>query len=211
MICVSIAHISQINEALQQGAELIEVRLDLIREDPGEIFSGIPGHMKTIATCRSDGYNDNERKVLLKACMDLGASFIDIELESSPGYASELIYHAQECATDVIVSYHNFGMTPDRDELRGIMDKCYKLGGNIAKIATTVNSREDLNSLLSMYELPGRKVVIGMGGPGRITRVMAPYLGAEFTFASIGGGGETAPGQMTVSQLNDIYKVIDKT
>ena len=30
-------------------------------------------------------------------------------------------------------------------------------------------------------------------------------------FASLAEGGETAPGQLTVKQLNEIYKVIDKS
>jgi len=46
---------------------------------------------------------------------------------------------------------------------------------------------------------------------GRITRVMGPYLGAAFTFASLEEGGDTAPGQLTVEQLNEIYKVIDES
>ncbi len=210
MICVSIGHISQISEALQPGVKLIEVRLDLIRKDPGEIFSGIPGNIKTIATCRPEGYSIEERIVLLKKCMDLGVSFIDIELESPEAYAAELTGFAKGCDTEVIVSYHNFKETPDRNELHGIIERCFDLGGTIAKVATMVNAREDVNRLLSLYELPGRKVVIGMGEAGRITRVMAPYLGAEFTFASIAGGDETAPGQITVSQLKEIYNVIDK-
>jgi len=40
---------------------------------------------------------------------------------------------------------------------------------------------------------------------------MGPYLGAEFTFAILEKGEETAPGQLTMKQLNDIYKVIDES
>jgi len=79
----------------------------------------------------------------------------------------------------------------------------------VAKIATQVGNRQDLLNLLSLYGLPGRKVVLGMGARGRIARVMGPYLGAEFTFASPGSGNETAPGQLSAAQLNAIYKVIN--
>ncbi len=48
-----------------------------------------------------------------------------------------------------------------------------------------------------------------MGDAGRITRVAAPLLGSEFTFASPGEGRETAPGQMSASQLNAIYKILN--
>jgi 3-dehydroquinate dehydratase-1 len=89
------------------------------------------------------------------------------------------------------------------------MDQCYERGGAVAKIATRVQGRQDLLNLLSLYEMPGRKVVLGMGTLGRITRVVGPYLGAEFTFASPGTSDETAPGQLSAEQLIAIYKVIN--
>jgi 3-dehydroquinate dehydratase-1 len=109
----------------------------------------------------------------------------------------------------VIVSFHDFKQTPGRNELERILESCMDRGGDIAKIATQVTSRKDIGNLLSLYDFPGRKVVIGMGPLGRITRVMAPYLGAEFTFASMDEGNETAPGQLSFQQLKRIYNVID--
>jgi len=138
-------------------------------------------------------------------------SFIDIEIESARETVAELVAHAQKCGTGIIVSYHNFELTPNREALDQLMKRCFERGGSIAKIATMVNSPEDTRNLLSLYDKPGRKVVIGMGSMGRITRIMAPYLGAEFTFASPGDGGETAPGQLSLSQLNELYKVINES
>ena len=210
MICVSIAHMAQINRVLQSDVTLVELRLDLIKEDPQKIYSLLAADVKSIATCRPDGYQETERITLLKECLDLGASFVDIEVESSASFVKEMTDHVNSCQAEVIVSYHNFELTPGRHELNEMMIRCYERGGNIAKIATTVNSLEDTRNLLSLYDLPGRKVVIGMGGEGRITRIMAPYLGAEFTFASLESEGETAPGQLSVKQLNEIYKVINQ-
>ncbi|MCK4746053.1 MAG: type I 3-dehydroquinate dehydratase [Bacteroidales bacterium] len=211
MICVSIGHISQVSNLLEQGIELIELRLDLIKQDPGEIFALLPDQVRSIVTCRPEGFSDRERSELLKTSLDLGASYIDIEVESSDGYATELIAHAQQCGTGVIFSYHNFQLTPGREELENLMKRCLERGGDITKIATCVITGEDIGILLSLYDIPCKKVVIGMGPLGRITRVMAPYLGAEFTFASLDGGDETAPGQLTVNQLNEIYNVINKS
>ncbi len=211
MICVSIAQITQIVEVLKSDVELIELRLDLIRKDPRELYARIPRNVKTIATCRPGAVGEEERIVLLKTCMDLGASFIDIEIESPKKTLAEVLDYAQKCATAVIVSYHNFELTPMRIELEKIMSSCYESGGSIAKIATSVNSRDELRNLLSLYNLPGKKVIIGMGNMGRILRIMAPYVGAEFTFAAPDQGGATAPGQLSVSQLNELYKVIDKS
>jgi 3-dehydroquinate dehydratase-1 len=141
--------------------------------------------------------------------MDLGATFIDVELEAETAYLERLISRARQSNTGVIISYHNFNETPERSEMTEKIQLCYDRGGDIAKLATQVNSLKDVKNLISMYDLPGKKVVVGMGEEGRITRVLAPYLGAEFTFAAAGEGGETAPGQLTVTQLNEIYKMIN--
>ena len=211
MICISISHMTQITSALLSDVELVELRLDLIKEDPHTIFDQISRDVKTIATCRPGIYIEEERIAVLKTSLDLGASFIDIEIESTEESAVELVAHAQKCGAGIIVSYHNFEQTPDREALGQLMKRCFERGGSIAKIATMVNTLEDTRNLISLYDKPGRKVVLGMGSMGRITRIMAPYLGAEFTFASLGEGGETAPGQLSLSQLNEFYKVINES
>jgi len=56
MICVSIAHMAQIANARLPDVELMELRLDLIKEDPRTVFTQIAGDIKTIATCRPGEY-----------------------------------------------------------------------------------------------------------------------------------------------------------
>ena len=210
MICVSIAHMSGLTEAIDSGAELLELRLDLIKEAPSKLFPLLPLTLASIVTCRPGVYSDDERVKLLLEGIKLGADYVDVEIETAPGDLEVLLAAARNSACKVIISYHNFLRTADREDLESLMLACYEKGGEIAKIATMVNAPEDIRNLLSLYDLPGRKVILGMGPQGRITRVMGPYLGAEFTFASSGGGGETAPGQLSVKQLNEIYKVIDE-
>lgn len=211
MICVSISGADEIPVLLTQEVELVELRLDQIDREPEEIYSKIPAGWRTIATCRPEHHDEAKRKEWLKASMDLGAHYIDIELESTDEYIMELKSHAESKGTQLILSYHNFDETPGPDRLVQQLESCFKHGGDIAKVATAVNSREDLRHLIRLYENPGRKVVIGMGRMGRILRLVAPYLGAEFTFASPRKGLETAPGQMDLGQLLDIYKMIDES
>jgi 3-dehydroquinate dehydratase-1 len=211
MICVSISRIDQLPGLIESGLTLLELRLDLIKEDPGHIYQQIPDHVQTIATCRPEGYTESERIELLKTCMDLGANFIDLEIESTDDYLTTLTAHARQCGTQTIISYHNFESTPDERELEHLLQKCYDRGGNVAKIAVQVNTMKDLHHLLGLYKLPGKKVVLGMGKLGRVTRIMGPYLGAEFTFGAPGTGSETAPGQFSYIQLTDIFKVINES
>jgi 3-dehydroquinate dehydratase-1 len=209
MICISISKASQIGTAIGSGAELIELRLDLLGAEPEELYSMVPAGIKTVATCRPGEYDEKERISYLTGAIGLGASYVDVELESSGSYAEVIMKSASIHGCEVIFSHHDFSGTPGRKELKDKLEHCYRRGGAVAKIATRVHNREDLQNLVSLYELPGRKVVLGMGTLGRITRVIGPYLGAEFTFASPGDGQETASGQLSAAQLNDIYKMID--
>ena len=211
MICVSVANMAGLKEAVESGAELLELRLDLIREDPSKLVLLVPGDIKTIVTCRPGVYSDKERVKLLQSAMTLGADYVDIEIETPVADLDLLKDAAKETGSRVIISYHDFTRTADREDLESLMIACYEKGGEIAKIATMVNAPADIHNLLSLYGLPGKKVILGMGKMGRITRLMAPYLGAEFTFASTGRSEETAPGQLSVDQLKDIYKVINES
>jgi 3-dehydroquinate dehydratase type I len=53
-----------------------------------------------------------------------------------------------------------------------------------------------------------KSLVFCMGKNGLISRIMGPYLGNFFTFASI--GAPTAPGQLSITDLKTIYEIIDK-
>ncbi len=211
MICVSITRLEEIGLMPAREVELVELRLDRICREPSEIYSGIPRSWKTIATCRPGSHDDETRMNWLKSSMELGAEYVDAELESPDGYLGEILGVAATTRTQIILSYHNFEETPIPDLLIRILENCYERGADVAKIAASVDSREDLIHLVRLYGLPGRKVVIGMGKMGRILRVLAPYLGAEFTFASPGKGMEAAPGQLDLKQLSDIYKMIDES
>ena len=211
MICVSVSHKSGLDKAIHSGAGIIELRLDLIKEPPGKLFPLIPKNIETILTCRPGVFEDDERIALLKAGMNLGASYVDIEIETGAGEMEVLANAAKEAGTRLIISYHNFKRTADREDLESLMISCYERGAEIAKIATLVNAPEDIRNLISLFEVPGKKVILGMGPMGRITRVIGPYLGGAFTFASPEEGEETAPGQLSVKQLNEIYKVIDES
>jgi len=190
---------------------LLELRLDLIREEPTKLYPLIPGSTKSIVTCRPGVYSDSERIRILKAGMKLGADYVDVEIDAPVGDLEQLVAAAKETGTTVIISYHDFQRTADREDLESVMIACYEKGGEIAKIATQVNAPEDIRNLISLYDLPGRKVILGMGKQGRITRVIGPYLGGEFTFASAGEKQETAPGQLSLKELVEIYKVIDES
>jgi len=211
MICVSVSHSDQLLKAAESGAGMLELRLDLIGEKPEKLFSLIPPDLPVVVTCRPGIFSEEERLSLLKKGLELGAAYVDVETESSSQFIGDVKASAERYGKKLILSYHNFERTPGLEDLESVMIACFEKGGDVAKIATQVHGYDDLLTLLSLYKIPGQKVILGMGSQGRILRVLAPYLGGAFTFASLEEGKETAPGQLSFQEMKEIFKVLDKS
>lgn len=209
MICVSIADVS-VNEACDiiREHEISEVRLDRMQfteNDLEKIFTS----GKTVATYRPvEGLDNGKRKEILKSAIKHGASYVDIEVENSDAFKSELKEAAAFSGCKTIVSYHDYEKTPVMRELEQLMTWCFEGGADLAKIACQANSMSDAARLLSLYSLGKPVISIGMGRDGRITRIAAPLLGAPFTYASLDASKETAPGQIDSVTLQKIIDMI---
>jgi len=191
------------------GQKFAEIRIDRL-EKPDEtmmktIFSA---HPKLIATCRPDGINDEMRKELLLTAINAGAAFVDVEVESADAYKKEIVGMAKEKKCTIIVSSHDHKKTPSEGELKQIVEWCFASGADIAKIACMVNSPREGARLLGLLDDGRQIVVVGMGELGRITRIAALLLGSPFTFASLGEGKQTAPGQLEKEELAGILEMV---
>jgi 3-dehydroquinate dehydratase / shikimate dehydrogenase len=113
MICVSIGRgrhkqmIAEHQHLVQQGAQLVELRLDYIRRDVSltRLLKDRP--CPVVITCRrqQDGGrwagNEQARQILLRSAVAEGADYVDIEEDIAgniPRYGK----------TKRIISYHNF-------------------------------------------------------------------------------------------------------
>lgn len=201
MICISVGQISKFREISDLQPSLVEVRYDLVRKDPTEVAGLLSDTILQVATCRPGAIPDRERADLLMKAITLGAVYVDIEIESPPWMIREIASHAQKHSCHLILSYHNFSETPSADQLLQVLADCYSAGADVAKIACQVNGPADAARLLSLYAEGGRKIVVGMGEGGRITRLAALELGAEFTFAAVNENDVTAPGQIAYHDL----------
>ena len=211
MICTAISE-KDFDKCMEMSGmcELAEIRIDLTRftvEQTAKLFSA---HKNLIATCRPERYKDNERLELLKTAIESGAKYADIEIESNRNVINEIKRCTSDNNCDMIISYHNFDNTPSQKELEEIIGKCFYLGADVAKIACTVNSASDNATILSLFQLNKRIVALGMGSLGKITRIVSPLLGAEFTFAAPDTSVETAPGQLSTEQMISIYNELRK-
>ncbi len=208
-ICVSVSEpdAARCIKALK-GLRFAEIRLDEMKVSADEVRAIFSSEIPLIATCRPDGRSDAERKRLLLAAIDGGAAYVDVELEAPASYRKDILAAARKNACKAIISYHNYERTPERAELERIRDSCFDSGADIAKIACMANSNADNARLLGLLDTERKLVVIGMGKKGRITRVLAPLLGSEFTFASQEKGKKTAPGQIGMKELEKMLKVL---
>jgi 3-dehydroquinate dehydratase I len=209
MICVALSE-TDFDKCfeLTNKFELSEIRIDLTGFNKKQVEKLFSSGKKLIATCRPGKINEKERlEILLKAIFS-GATYVDVEYETEYGFKQEIIAAALKKKCSVIISYHNFESTPTHDQLKIIVNQAFDSGADVAKIACMVNKPEDNASLLSVYE-PGKRIVsIGMGELGKISRIAAPFLGAEFTFASATDEFVTAPGQISYHKLRTVIELL---
>jgi 3-dehydroquinate dehydratase-1 len=209
MICIAISD-SNLERCLStlDRCELAEIRLDLTGFGASEIKQVFSHPTPSIATCRPDKYGTDDQLARLTFAVESGAKFVDIEMEAGKEQREAIIAIARNHNCKVIISYHNFQETPASEELFAKVQQCYSLGADIAKVATQVNKTSDNARLLSLYNLEKPLVVLGMGDKGKITRVVAPFMGAEFTFAAMDNGEATAPGQITYNRMKELIDLL---
>ena len=79
-----------------KDAKLAELRLDLVHLSEPELKKLFGLKTKFIATYRSEKTNEAKRKDLLKKTIDLGADYIDVEIDSNPDFQKEILGYAKE-------------------------------------------------------------------------------------------------------------------
>lgn len=210
MICVSIAETDFENclELVQQFP-FVEIRLDASDFTLEQVQHLVQAARRCVVTFRPGKHGDNYRSACMKAAIEAGASMIDLELDAPPGYSDDLISVARKNECGVIISYHNYTLTPETDDLDRLFEQCTERQADVVKIACMVNERDDNLRLLALYQKRGKKVILGMGEKGRITRIAGLYLGSEFTFASPSAMRDTAPGQFSYDDLQKIIHLIN--
>ncbi len=206
-------------------SDVIELRIDSIRNvDLSKLISaksvGAYRNTSIIITNRKRNEggkfegSEGERVTLLKEAIELGADFVDIELSTENALIEELLLTIRnhDNKTKLIVSHHDFNGSPTDKLLKDRFNECLKAGADIVKLITYANSMEDNLRVLNLISYAKRKdkeiIAFCMGNLGRISRVMAPILGSYLCFASLEKGDESAPGQMTASEMKQIFRIL---
>lgn len=209
MICTSLGNIS-FEEALNcsKETEMIEIRADLLHFTKQEYIQLFQSESKVVFTLRPGKTDFSQRRELFELAIQEEADYIDLEIESAE---TDLEWLKSLCAgssTSIILSYHNYKITPNPEELKSLLKMCFRMGADVAKIATLVNKDEDLVNLFSLYRKKGRKIVLGMGEKGILSRIAALALGAEFSYAAPDSTEGTAPGQLKLSEMKELLNIL---
>lgn len=205
-------------EEIRPHADMMELRLDRIVEpDLPSLLAA--GKADIIVTNRHPGEGggfsgtEEERVNVLKRAVELGAGYVDIEMQTEKSLQQELLDAVAGCGehTKVIFSCHNFRETPSLNEL---MDKVasLKCEGRMLKIVTMANKMEDnltILGLLAAAAQMGKEITaFCMGEKGRLSRAAAPLFGSCISYASFGKGLESAPGQFTLEEMKEISRLL---
>jgi len=205
---------------MAKAADIIEVRADgLSEQTPSqveELLQSIKrlGNVPVILTNRSKaeggGFNGSEeaRIEILLQCLNI-ADVVDVEFSAEEELRDNAIVKAKEKGIEVIVSHHDFERTPSEEEMMGTLEKMLSIGADMAKMAVTANSPDDVLRLLNVTRKASKKgkvITIAMGDEGRISRIVAPLMGSEITYASVGEA--VAPGQLQLNELKTILEAM---
>ena len=191
--------------------DLFEVRIDLIGDSWQELAKQL--NQPWIACNRSPeeggrwGEGEEKRIEELLKALELGAEIIDIELGTrNLDKAVSKIKNRAKC----LLSFHDLKGTPPLNKMREIVQRQLKAGADICKVITTARSSEDNLAVLQLIaDFPQTRVVsFAMGPLGFASRVLCPLVGGDFTYASTEKGKESAPGQITVTDLRKLYEMM---
>ncbi|MGQ9575429.1 MAG: shikimate dehydrogenase [Thermoguttaceae bacterium] len=210
MICVSIGRgrhrhtIAEHRHLVEQGAQLVELRLDYIRGEVNVKRLIAERPCPVVITCRRErdggrfAGSEQQRLMILRTAIAEGVEYVDLEED----IAGQIPRFGK---TKRIISHHDFRKTPD--DLEAIHRRLAALDADIVKIATMANHPHDnvrMLRLVSGSTIP--TIGICMGDIGIPTRILCGKSGAPFTYATFHHERVLSPGQLTFQQMSEVYR-----
>ncbi len=220
-ICVSVSaetadELIKLLRRAEEFADVIEVRLDGLKPDQvGHAFDQLQSEKTILLTIRPKAQG-GKTDYTIQDRMSLWTSYamhkridhkaIWIDQETDLILKKDLLFWVEDCF--VVRSQHDLEGMPD--ELNKVYDRIVS-ETEVGKIAVQANDITDtigLWNLLKRANDEGKRIIpIAMGEAGKWTRILGPAHGAFMTYAALETGGETAPGQISVEDMADVFRV----
>jgi 3-dehydroquinate dehydratase/shikimate dehydrogenase len=196
--------LAEYKHLVEQGAELVELRLDYItaRVNLQRLLKDRPSPVIVTVRREQDGGkftgSEEQRLTMLREAIALGVEYVDLEDDVAgkiPRFGN----------TKRIVSYHSFRKTPEK--LRKLHDELSALDADVVKIATMANHPHDnLRVLEMMHQSETPTIGMCMGDIGTPSRILGSKFGAPFTYATFHHERALAPGQLSYDQMVNVYR-----
>ncbi|MBN2286505.1 MAG: type I 3-dehydroquinate dehydratase [Tissierellales bacterium] len=213
--------INDAKKALKVQPDLIEWRVDYFNEIEKEeiilnlkLLREVIGSTPVIFTFRSQSegglskLSEEERiKIITTVIASRLIDLVDIEMSSGKPFIETIKEEARKHDVKMILSYHNFDMTPSQSFMIEKFKEAEALGADVAKIAVMPVKNEDVLQLM-VSTLQASKVLnipmiaMSMGQKGMITRIAGKLFGSDLTFACMDDA--SAPGQIKVENLRQV-------
>jgi len=197
----------EIAAAAAAGADLVELRIDKLRDINTLMLLLDDRILPAIVTCRSElegGFSqldDDQRMSQLASALDRGAQLVDLELQT----VAKTIQLPAAISGHLILSTHDFSGRP-----RQLEKMAAQMNATPAKVNKIVWRAENILDNIEAFKLLTHSsrptVALCMGETGLISRVLARKFGAYLTFAALGQELATAPGQIPIAEMKNLYR-----
>lgn len=200
--------------AAEQGADLIEIRFDYLRdESKAKDVRGLTS-LPLIATNRLPsqggifyGKEGDRQRILLDAA-EVGFNLVDLEMDTPQ--LEQMVSRLRSKNVKLILSWHS-SSPPLLASIQSKFVEMQCLRPDISKIVTTAKTMKDnltCFDFVSKTSQTAEVICFCMGPLGGISRILSPLFGSAFTYASTIKGKEAAPGQFTVAETKRIYALL---
>lgn len=199
-----------------QKKDLVELRLDLLDFDADlvkDYFRQTKG-LDSIASFHLSVEEEDEilfaedlseAVELLTAAIMAGAAYIDLSLVFPEKERDWLITLALNYHCGIIISHQNYYGVQSVSELKAVAQRCFALGADLVKIATTARHPDEAVSVLELYDYfpPEKLVAFSMGTYGRLSRVQAVERGCPLYYVAPRQSRLISEGEPTVFDILD--------
>nr|WP_321352125.1 type I 3-dehydroquinate dehydratase [uncultured Methanoregula sp.] len=194
--------------AQQQGADMIELRLDLMETGPEEAVQQCRKHsnLPVIATFRSaqEGGryfgNGDEWEKKIRSILPL-VDYVDVEQQFMRNAAC-----VKEAGRKIIASHHAPIMMPL--PVLFVLERELRAYGDIVKIIVTPQNENDIIELIAFTHEIKMPLCTGvMGNRFRFARAVLPLFGSELVYCHV--GKTTAEGQYSVEEFRQLQKLLN--
>lgn len=222
--------LEEVQEIQQSAVHMVEWRLDqfedrLSREELKELLTILRASLKeklllvTIRTKKEGGAFDADMTTYVEryfwVVQTQLADLIDVEYQVGRSIYESLIDTAHANGCKVILSAHDFMMTPSVSSMCDSLKKMSESEADIVKLAVMPKEVADVAALLQASAIVSSLamkplITMSMGSIGSISRLIGKLFGSCVSFVNV--CGSSAPGQMDAKDamklLGDLQETI---